>query len=151
MKQARKNPRLQCYDYNQPGAYFVTICTKNRANVLGSLVGGDAHIAPQIRLSDYGRVVDHFLQSERQIQKYIIMPNHIHCIVLVEGAMWASPPTRSVKTVVRSFKTLVTKQLGTSLFQRTYHDHIIRGQADYDEVWTYIENNPIKWFLNHHV
>ena len=58
--------------------------------------------------------------------------------------MWASSPT-TVSNIVRSFKVLVTKEVGTSLFQRSYHDHIIRDERDYREIWDYIDDNPRKW------
>lgn len=38
---------------------------------------------------------------------------------------------------------------GSKIFQRSYYDHVIRNQNDYDEVWQYIENNPKKWVLEH--
>ena len=65
--------------------------------------------------------------------------------------MWASTPTDAkkqqnrVSTIVRSVKVLVAKEIGESIFQRSYYDHVIRNQQDYDEIWQYIENNPRKW------
>ena len=74
------------------------------------------------------------------------MPNHIHMIIRsADGPMWASAPTQPIPSRVRSFKILVTKTLGTSIFQRSYYDHIIRNQADYDDVYRYIEENPMRW------
>ena len=69
-------------------------------------------------------------------------------IRLDNGSMWASTPTNKIANIVRSFKVLVTKEVGESIFQRSYYDHIIRNQQDYDEVWKYIENNPHKWMLD---
>ncbi len=62
--------------------------------------------------------------------------------------MPTSTPTNKIANIVRSFKVLVTKEVGESIFQRSYYDHIIRNQQDYDEVWEYIENNPYKWMLD---
>lgn len=59
--------------------------------------------------------------------------------------MWASAPTKSVSDIVRSFKILITKEIGKSIFQRSFHDHIIRGEQDYKEIWQYIDTNPAKW------
>ena len=59
----------------------------------------------------------------------------------------ASSPTRNVATIVRSLKTLTTKEIGEPIFQRSYYDHIIRNQDDYNEKWDYIENNPQKYAL----
>ena len=78
------------------------------------------------------------------------MPDHIHMIVRIEnGSMWASTPTNKISNIVRSIKTLTTKEIGKPIFQRSYYDHIIRNQEDYNEVWEYIENNPQKRLLTH--
>ena len=80
-------------------------------------------------------------------------------IYLDGGAMRASPPTEKneaadnrptnhrIASIVRSIKTLTTKEIGVPIFQRSYYDHVIRNQRDYDEIWEYIENNPRKWVL----
>ena len=138
----RKELRLKYYNYSTPGAYFVTICTKDRKRILSEIVGDDAHIVP----SKYGMLAGRYLRSVNEIEKYVIMPNHIHMIIRFDsGTMWASSPTKSISTVVRSFKTLVTKELGESIFQRSFHDHVIRGEKDYQKIWEYIDTNPIKW------
>ena len=61
--------------------------------------------------------------------------------------MWASSPTNKISNIIRSLKTLTTKEIGESIFQRSYYDHVIRNQDDYNEIWQYIENNPKKWIL----
>lgn len=138
----RKPVRLPDYDYSQNGAYFITICTQKRAPVLSSIVGDDAHIVPK----PYGRVVEKYIRNVPEIEKYVIMPDHIHMIIRLEnGAMWASPPTNKIAAIVRSIKTLTSKEMGESIFQRSYYDHVIRNQQDYNEIWEYIENNPRKY------
>ncbi|MDE6111716.1 MAG: hypothetical protein K2F65_07355, partial [Eubacterium sp.] len=72
-----------------------------------------------------------------------IMPNHIHMIITINGTMWASSPT--VSSLIKSFKILVTKEIGKAIFQRSFYDHIIRNESDYNEVWQYIDRNPQKW------
>ena len=59
--------------------------------------------------------------------------------------MRASSPTKNIETIIRSFKTLVTKEIGYSIWQRSYHDHIIRGEKDYQKIWEYIDTNVIRW------
>ncbi len=79
---------------------------------------------------------------------YVIMPNHIHMIIEIHrenGSMWASTPTQSVSQLIKSFKILVTKQIGFSLWQRSFHDHIIRNEQEYEKIWEYIATNPLKW------
>ena len=146
----RKPNRLQEYDYDANGFYFVTICTRDRRRLLSDIVGDDAHIVPKA----YGRVAEKYIRNVREIEKYVIMPDHIHMIIRLDsGSMWASTPTAGkpqhnrVSGIVRSLKILVTKEIGDSIFQRSYYDHIIRDQRDYEEIWEYIENNPKRWIL----
>ena len=140
----RKLNRLEDYDYSQNGAYFITICVKDRKPILSKIVGDDAHIVPQ----KYGMVVEKYINNVTEITKYVIMPDHIHIIIKIEnGTMWASSPTNRVATIVRSLKTLTTKEIGKPIFQRSYYDHVIRNQNDYNDVWEYIENNPKKYLL----
>ena len=152
MSPVRKKNRLADYDYSQPGAYFVTVCTQNRKNLLSTVVGGDAHIAPYTMLTPMGKVVEKYLRRIPGVGHFVIMPNHVHMILhisatkVLEGPMWASAPTKAnVSDLVRSWKTLVSKELGVSIWQRSYYDHIIRSEVEYTEIAAYIENNPAKW------
>ncbi len=155
----RKRLRLPDFDYRATGAYFVTICTKGRRCLLwgeaagADAVGDDAHIVPPDRLSDYGRVCDQYIHSMSvvytgvSVDHYVIMPNHIHLLIRLDGAMWASPPT-GIESIVRSFKTLVSKEIGVSVWQRSFYDHIIRNQEDYDQIAEYIMTNPMRWQMD---
>lgn len=139
----RKNLRLEKYDYSSIGAYFITICIKGRKKILSS-VGDDAHIIPK----EYGKIVEKYIKNNKEVEKYVIMPDHIHLIIRIEnGTMWASSPTKCISSIIRSIKTLTTKEIGHSIFQRSYYDHIIRNKEDYKEIWEYIENNPQKEIL----
>ena len=87
----RKHPRLEGYDYSSNGAYFITVCVKDRHEMLGSVVvGRDVFIAPSVELSEYGRVVDKHINIINSlgkgiwVDKYVIMPNHIHMIAMIE-------------------------------------------------------------------
>ena len=146
----RKPNRLSEYNYSQNGAYFVTICTQNRKKILSDIVGDDAHIVPK----PYGTIAEKYIRNAPEIEKYVIMPDHIHMIIRLEnGPMWASastdrtPQHNQISNIVRSIKVLVSKEIGTPIFQRSYYDHVIRNQQDYDEIWQYIENNPRKWVI----
>ena len=152
----RKPPRLPNYDYSTPGAYFITICTNNRKNLLGKVVGGGAFDAPQVDLSNIGTVADRYIRSSAaipgvQIDKYIIMPNHIHLILFIDenytnGASKTSTPANAViPHIVSTFKRFCHREIGFRVFQRSYHDHIIRGERDYLKIWTYIDSNAAKW------
>ncbi len=142
----RKPNRITGYDYSQNGAYFVTICTQDRKPILSAIVGDDAHIVPK----PYGQIAEKYIQHVPEIEKYVIMPNHIHMIIRLDNrTMWASSPTKvnRIASIVRSIKILTTKEIGKPIFQRSYYDHVIRNQKDYDETWEYIENNPKKWAI----
>ena len=141
----RKKIRVGEYDYSQCGAYFVTICTQNRRPILSNIVGDDAHIVPK----RYGQIAEKYLKNAAEIEKYVIMPDHIHMLIRLEeqGAEKRSPQASRIASIVRSIKTLTTKEIGEPIFQRSYYDHAIRNQRDYNEIWEYIENNPRKWML----
>ena len=111
-----------------------------------SPVGGDAPIVPIIQLTAYGKIVKKHLDSMRGVVTYVIMPNHIHLIIEKNGAMRASHPTRLCDDI-RYFKTRCTKETGTSIWQRSFYDHIIRSETDYVNHLRYIEENPKKWMM----
>ena len=149
----RKPNRIPGYDYSQNGAYFITICAKHRAKILSDIVGDDAHIVPK----PYGTIAEKYIRHIPQIEKYAIMPDHIHMIIRLDnGSMWASTPTDAsipssnrIASIVRSLKILTSKEIGQSIFQRSYYDHVIRNQQDYDIIWNYIDRNPAKWALEY--
>ncbi|MBQ6849809.1 MAG: hypothetical protein IJN77_02085 [Oscillospiraceae bacterium] len=137
------------YDYKNNGAYFITICTVGKSHILGKIVGGDAYIAPHIELSEYGVTVEKYIKNMKGLDTYTIMPNHIHIIIRIgfdsDGTMWASSPTRGIPQLIKSFKIMVSKKCGKTIFQRSYYDHIIRDEADYLEKYNYIRTNLLKW------
>jgi len=153
----RKSPRLKEYDYSTPGAYFITICTADRKRILSDItVGGGVLDAPRVTLSEYGRFVEKtLLDIDRQydfisVEKYVIMPNHIHLLISVtdDGASGTPPPTRAnalVPRIVSTLKRFSNKACGVSLWQRSYHEHVVRNKRDYLEIWQYIDNNPARW------
>ena len=99
-------------------------------------------------LSDYGKNAEKYIKSIPGIDKFVIMPDHIHMIIKIDGTMWASSPTTDISQLIKSFKILVTKSIGFSIFQRQYFDHVIRGPQDYEETWRYIDENPARWIIN---
>ena len=149
----RKPNRLKGYDYSQNGAYFITMCVKDRCEMLWNAVG--ARIArPQNTedLSEYGIVIKNAINNISEqypsvlVDKYVIMPNHIHMILLVDssgdGRAMRAP---TISTVINQMKGYVTKQIGFSLWQKLFHDHIIRNEEEYRKIWEYIDTNPLKW------
>ena len=139
MLQCRKSPRLQGYDYSQADVVFVTVCVNGRAKILCALrepeIEGDA---PETKLSEIGTVVERYTTSIPGIDKYVIMPNHVHMIVV-------NQPGETISQKIRSWKILISKEIGRSIWQRSFYDHIIRDERDYLVKWKYIDDNPIKW------
>lgn len=150
----RKQIRIEDYDYSTPGAYFITVCTANREKIFWNSVGADIIRPENGPLSTAGKVVEQGILQIAQhyenvvVDNYCIMPDHIHLILRIEsdmdGRMISAP---AVSTVVGSMKRWISKQIGGPIWQKSFYDHGIRNQQDYNEIWEYIENNPIKYLL----
>lgn len=155
----RKPTRLKGYDYSSPGAYFVTICTNNREKLFEiENVGNDLSVVPPLQ----NAIIHKWLEETEnkfdniKIDKYAIMPNHIHIIVIITERY----ADRSLHDVVRWFKIMATNEyicgvkkgvinpFHKRLFQKSFHDHIIRGEKDYQKIWEYIDTNPLRWELD---
>ncbi len=149
----RKPTRLPEFDYSSAGAYFITICIQDRKNILAHIVGGGVLDAPTAVLSAVGKIVEHHLQNATEIpgvhvDKYVIMPNHIHIVLLVdaqENNPSTMPSNHKVPRFVSGLKRLCHKTAGMKFFQRSYHDHVIRNVQDYLRIWEYVDNNPARW------
>ena len=149
----RKHIRLKEYDYSQNGAYFVTICAAGRECIFSDIthpVGPDALIGPTVRLTEIGRVVERYIQSTKEayptvrMEHYVIMPNHIHLLLTLEnGPMGASGPT--LPRIIKALKGMVTREIGRTIWQDKYHEHIIRDDNDFLLHWQYIDQNPARW------
>ena len=91
----RKTPRYQSFDYNSSGVYFITICTQNRRCILSRIVGTGVPDCPQIELTKYGQVADKYIKqlndfyNHLSVEKYVIMPNHIHLLLWVKENKYA--------------------------------------------------------------
>ena len=153
----RKHPRLDSFDYSSAGAYFITICTQSRRCLLSRIVGRG--LAPaEIQYTVYGEIaLEQLLLLEQRypslkIDQYVIMPNHIHAILLLEETAGDSQrPT--IMDVVCAYKSLTTRECKKvrpvdKLFQTSFYEHVIRGREDYHEIAEYIGNNPKQWELD---
>ncbi len=157
----RKSTRLKGFDYSAPGAYFITICTDKRKCLFSNIVGA-IHESPENIFTEYGEIADQIIRTmpERfgiSIPKYIIMPNHIHLII----ELFDDCDIRAIhESPLQYHRSIIDKAIGflkmnTSkkirvtypykIWQRSYHDHIIRGKDDYDKIWEYIDSNVLKW------
>ena len=155
----RKLQRLRNYDYSQNGAYFITLCIQNRLPLLGKIENS------VLILNSAGEMVfDKFAEisgfyPDIIVDKFIVMPNHLHAIMLIQhdGTTQGLFPTLSLSEYIRRFKTLTTKlyidgvknsecpQFDKKVWQKSYHDHIIRNEQEYQKIWEYIDTNPMKW------
>ena len=148
----RKQNRLTEYDYSAPNAYFITICTKNRKNLFWKDVGAIIDRPENVPLTPLGmaaqesvcNIPDHY--PAITVDHFVIMPNHVHLLLQIntdpDGRSMIAP---TISTVVRLMKGSVTKHAGFSVWQKGFHDHVIRNEADYLDIWNYIEGNPSKW------
>ena len=142
----RKHPRLKEYDYSNDGGYFVTVCVKNKEKLLGEpvLVNG------KIKLTPIGETAEKHIKAINsaydgvRVDSYMIMPDHIHMLITISGGMRACRPT-SLQTVVRTFKTMVTREIGFSVWQTSFYEHIVRDEKDYTDIDNYIKANPQKY------
>ena len=164
----RRSIRLPHYDYANAGAYFVTICTHNRASLFGSIVDG------QMQLNSIGRIVEEeslrssVIRDEIELDAFVIMPNHFHGIVFIKndrqsnatvgatgrsplhhGKISRGPAKKSLGALMAGFKSSATKLINrmrntpcTPVWQRNYYEHVIRNENDLDEIRQYINNNP---------
>ncbi len=157
MEQPKRRPvRMQGYDYSEQGLYFLTICVKNREKLLCSIVGDGVLDVPKPKLTAVEKIVEKHINSINKskrimVEKYVIMPDHIHLMVFLENEDYygtsrtPSPTNEVIPKTVSGFKRLCNKEIGKNIWQRGYYDHVIRNDADYSKHFDYIENNPVLW------
>ena len=152
----RKNTRLPGFDYSTPGMYFLTVCVKDRKQLLGKIVGGGDLDTPYIELSQFGQILEKHLDllnkkySHISIDKYVIMPNHFHLILCITEhkkgtSETAVPYNNEISKFISLLKRYCNIEYGENIWQRSYHDHIIRGDKDYQKIWEYIDTNVLRW------
>jgi REP element-mobilizing transposase RayT len=170
----RRSVRLNSYDYSLPGAYFITITTSNRKALFGSVSDDVMNLNEygQSVQSCWEELQRHFARAVTDA--FIVMPNHIHGIImltdgrdlvgaqqavpargLVRKESFGKPTVASLPTIVRSFKSEATRRInslrrtpGYPVWQRDYYEHVVRHDAELNEIRQYIFNNPAKWALD---
>ncbi len=138
----RKQVRLRGYDYAQNNAYFVTICTHQRACLLET-TNGSAKLMESWLLEIEKKF------GNARIETYVIMPDHIHFILLLSGDHTGSPlqgiigwfKTMTTNAYLRGVKSGVFPPFDKHIWQRNYYEHILRNEQEFMETWRYIENN----------
>ncbi len=197
-KHHRRSIRLRGYNYSRAGAYFVTICVKNRECLFGEIQNG------KVILNDFGKIIDYHWQKipthfeNAALDEYIVMPNHFHAVLWLvgDGGKMANPenavtgitvvgakhsgqsivtehddvagnasPLRprhpngtkpgSLSAVIQNFTSITSRKInrirktpGKKLWQRNFHDHIIRNDRELFNICQYIIDNPLKWKID---
>jgi len=152
----RRSPRLRSFDYTTAGAYFVTAVTHNRARVFGELSG----TADTIIVNDAGEMIQRWWNQVPQkfpsvtLDAHVVMPDHLHAVVVLQCSSDRAHVPVSLPRVMQWFKTMTSAdyfrrvksdrwpRVEKRLWQRSYYDHVIRGEDDLIEIRTYIESNP---------
>jgi len=155
---SRRSNRLRDCDYRQQGVYFITICTHRQACLFGEVIDG------AMQLNQLGRIVEQEWQRTAVLRPYVdldafvVMPNHFHgVIVIVEentvaGGSAKLLAARSLGAIIGQFKGSVTKRIrsqeglqGIMVWQRNYHDHVVRNDKSLQRIREYIAYNPENW------
>ena len=163
--------RASWHNYRE-GMYFITICAHQQKPYFGRIIPRPGLGENQLVLTEVGRYVEENLQQitshypYAEIPVFVIMPNHLHFIIIIDSAddsngnvstgngcqihMKISPQKGSLSTVIRGFKSAITKYARergiTFAWQTRFYDRIIRNQNELNAIVEYIENNPYKPF-----
>ena len=165
----RRSIRLKGYDYSQAGLYFVTICVQNGMYLFGDVVDGKMVLNEYGKITKNEWLKTTELRKNVQLHQFVVMPNHFHAIIEITenvvmsdvGANCIRPnenetdnlgecnsplrsPSQTVGAIVRGYKSAVSRQIGFPVWQRNYHEHIIRDRNAHAQIAEYIENNPQK-------
>jgi REP element-mobilizing transposase RayT len=161
----RRSIRLKEYDYSNPNWYYITICTKDKKSVFGDVKNGKLVLNKFGLIAKNEWIITRDIRPNIDLDYYIIMPNHIHGIIIIEsrGVMHYAPtnefksPSQTLGSIIRGFKSVVTKKInrvkntsGSTIWQRNYYDHIIRNEQDLYRIRKYILLNPFKWEMDEH-
>jgi REP element-mobilizing transposase RayT len=158
----RKSIRLKGYDYTLPGAYFVTVCTKDRINMFGTIIDG------VMMMNNLGNIVQKTWNDlpchvkNIQLDMFVIMPDHIHGIInIVDSSVGAgSEPAPTGKCfglpeIVRQLKTFSARRINQlrntpqqPVWQRNYYERVLRDNKELDAARKYIFYNPLQWEMD---
>jgi REP element-mobilizing transposase RayT len=155
----RERLRLRDFDYASPGPYFVTICTRDRRAVFGDVVfsnGGGGAMA----LNALGRIAERCWLDLRthyptvELENFVVMPNHVHGIIVLKPGTGAGGRMWPLSEILRGYKTFSSRAIGAGrpsdepLWQRGFHDRIVRNEREPARIREYIDNNPLRWGLD---
>jgi putative transposase len=150
----RKTIRTQGFNYRSNGSYFVTFCTQNRLCLFGKILSGDLHLNGSgiMVYEEINSVATRFIGIT--IDTFVVMPNHVHAIIVINNDVGLG---LGLPDIVRNIKTYTTKSyiygvyhqnwtpFVSRLWQRGYHEHIIRNKNSLEKIRRYIAENPANW------
>ena len=170
-KHHRRSIRLKGFDYAQPGSYFVTIITRGRLSLFGEIIGGEMHLNALGEIAHGEWMKTALIRHEITLDEFIVMPNHFHAIVNIvdcgnglvgatgrsplRSGMPRGPANKSLASLIAGYKSVVTARInqlrgtpGAPVWQRNYHEHIIRDMDELFRIRKYIRDNPAKWEID---
>ena len=124
---------------------------------MGNIISNDNYVGAtsgrqyNVKLSKYGEIVENTILNINKkyqcvnVDKYVIMPNHIHLMLTIYGNSGRAVHAPTLSHVIQQFKGIVTKNVGFHIFQRSFHDHVVRNKHDYEMIWHYIDTNLQNW------
>lgn len=166
---SRHSQRKPGHDYSQPGVYFITICTQNMTHLFGEVVDD------KMVLNEAGKMINQIWRDLQvryptiELDEFIIMPNHLHGIIMTNLVVRAGHRARTPKTetnppkhpsiidIIHSFKSYTTHMYMQGvhknnwepflwkMWQRNFYDHIVEDMNGLEKIRTYIRNNPKEW------
>ncbi|MBC7412712.1 MAG: transposase [Bacteroidia bacterium] len=163
--------RLQTWDYANDGAYFITICTKNRTHYFGEIKNDAMQLSTTGALAAHywNEIPNHFPMVT--LANFIVMPNHVHGIIIInnetrhclvsthdgnnnldktEGQLrYQNQGKNTVSSIVGSYKSVLTKNARLTnpnfAWQARFYDIIIKDEIAYNNIQHYIANNVLTW------
>jgi len=157
-KHHRRSTRLRDWDYRSVGIYFVTLCTYQRENLF------DNPVWRELVENGWVSITNHPHAQYIALDEWIVMPNHLHGILIIIRADILTPAetssqtglhnaeSGSIGTVMGNYKSLMTRRInnlrytpGGKVWQRGYYDRIIRNEGELNATRQYIQNNPLRW------
>ena len=160
--------RLHGYDYGQEGAYFITICTKDRLHYFGEIVDGEMQLNEIGKTAEQEWIKTPGIRPDMNLElgEFVVMPNHFHAIIIIghnkynashgngrdamhrvsaDGKNKFGPQSKNLASIVRGFKSAVTtfaRKIPTDFaWQPRYHDHIIRNSGSFQRIQNYIHSH----------
>jgi REP element-mobilizing transposase RayT len=168
----RKSTRWEGFDYRNPGSYFITVCAFERRHLFGSVIDSRVELSPLGTIVEKAWAEAPLHRPHLKLGAYVVMPNHFHGMLtfLPENPAFlnsrrsasygirsfSTPLSGSVSTAIGAFKAAVTYShnnlIGhrSTVWQRGFHDRVVRSEEEYWRITRYIKANPSRWERDRH-